>query len=125
MDFEKSLNNLCWDLVIEEPFYGLFLTELNKRFVEEKEFPPTACVAKAPDSVNVSLLINKGFWNEEQEEIVLKQISEQIDTHLQKAEEYPKADPLDMFNHVYAEESWHINEQQQELKQILKKDVKK
>lgn len=62
MDFEKSLNNLCWDLVIEEPFYGLFLTELNKRFVGEKEFPPTACVAKAPDSVNVSLLINKGFW---------------------------------------------------------------
>ncbi|PEJ23872.1 pyruvate dehydrogenase (acetyl-transferring) E1 component subunit alpha [Peribacillus butanolivorans] len=71
------------------------------------------------------LLIKKGFWNEEQEEMVLKQISEQIDTHLKKAEEYPKADPLDMFNHVYAEESWHINEQQQELQQILKKDVKK
>lgn len=63
MDFEKSLNNLCWDLVIEEPFYGLFLTELNKRFVDDKSMP-TACVAKAPESINVSLLINKTFWKD-------------------------------------------------------------
>lgn len=64
MDFDKSLNNLCWDLVIDEPFYGLFLTELNKRFVDDKSMP-TACVAKAPDSINVSLLINKTFWRDE------------------------------------------------------------
>lgn len=62
MDFERSLNDLCWDLVIEEPFYGLFLTELNKRFVDG--VIPTACVAKAPESINVSLLINKNFWKD-------------------------------------------------------------
>jgi len=62
MDFERSLNELCWDLVVEEPFYGLFLTELNKKFVDDSSGIMTACVAKAPDSINVSLLINKNFW---------------------------------------------------------------
>lgn len=61
MDFEKSLNELCWELVIEQPFYGLFLTELNKRFTNDPSLS-TACVAKAPGSINVSLLIDQGFW---------------------------------------------------------------
>lgn len=63
MDFEGSLNNICWDLVIDEPFYGLFLTELNKRFIDSSSMT-TACVTKAPDSINVSLLINKIFWKD-------------------------------------------------------------
>lgn len=64
MDYEKSLTELAWELVIDEPFYGLFLTELNKRFVDDNSRIPTACVATAPDSINVSLLINKGFWKD-------------------------------------------------------------
>lgn len=64
MDYEKSLTELAWELVIDEPFYGLFLTELNKRFVDDSSGIPTACVATAPDSINVSLLINKGFWKD-------------------------------------------------------------
>ncbi|MDQ0246714.1 pyruvate dehydrogenase E1 component alpha subunit [Bacillus fengqiuensis] len=70
-------------------------------------------------------LEKKGLWSEEQEEWALQQINERIDAHLQKAESYPKADPLDMFNHVYAQMPWHIKEQQEELKQTLRKDVKK
>lgn len=70
-------------------------------------------------------LEKKGLWSEEQEERALQQINERIDAHLQKAESYPKADPLDMFNHVYAQMPWHIKEQQEELKQTLRKDVKK
>lgn len=61
MDFEKSLTDNCWDLVLEEPFYGLFLTELNKRFTDDKGMP-TACVAKTPENINVSLVINRNFW---------------------------------------------------------------
>jgi pyruvate dehydrogenase E1 component alpha subunit len=69
-------------------------------------------------------LHKKGHWSEEQEAQLLKQIDDQIDTHLQNAESYPKADPLDMFNHVYAQTPWYIQEQQEELKQTLKKGVK-
>lgn len=70
------------------------------------------------------LLIQKGVWSEKQEEQWLKQMNEQIDAHLERAERYPKANPLDMFNHVYAETPWNIKEQQEELRPFLKKDVK-
>ncbi|WP_042350866.1 pyruvate dehydrogenase (acetyl-transferring) E1 component subunit alpha [Bacillus massiliigorillae] len=69
-------------------------------------------------------LYRKGLWNEEKEEKLVQQIEEKINMHVQKAESYPKADPLDMFNHVYATQPWHIQEQQNELRQALQKDVK-
>lgn len=45
-------------LLIKEPFYGLFLLSLNKKFDTSI---PTACVSRA--GINVELLINKDFWD--------------------------------------------------------------
>ena len=45
-------------LMLKEPFYGLFLIGLNKEL--DKNIP-TACVT--PDRVNVKLKINPDFWN--------------------------------------------------------------
>ncbi|MCP3772761.1 pyruvate dehydrogenase (acetyl-transferring) E1 component subunit alpha [Paenibacillus sp. MZ04-78.2] len=70
------------------------------------------------------LLVKKGIWSEQQEEQWLKQIHEQIDDQLDKAESYPKSNPLDMFNHVYAETPWNIKEQQEELRTFVNKEVK-
>ena len=54
---------------------------------------------------------------------LLQQIEGEINLHVQKAESYPKADPIDMFHHVYATMPAHLQEQQNELKQALQKDV--
>lgn len=70
-------------------------------------------------------LTKRGLWNEEQETHELQKIEEQIQFHFQKAESYPTADPLDMFQHVYADMPWHIEEQREELRQALRKDVAK
>ena len=45
-------------LLIQDPFYGLFLLSLDKRFDSSI---PTACVAR--NGINVELLINEQFWN--------------------------------------------------------------
>ena len=45
-------------LLIKDPFYGLFLIQIDKRFDDSI---PTACVAKK--GINVELLINEKFWN--------------------------------------------------------------
>ncbi len=66
-----------------------------------------------------------GLWNDEKEAELVKRINDQIDIHLNKAESYPMADPLDMFNHVYAQTPWQILEQQEELKQSLRKGERK
>jgi len=71
-----------------------------------------------------TFLTNKGIWSEELEETLQKQIHDQIDDQLLQAESYPKANPQDMFNHVYAEMPWNIKEQQHELQPFLVKDVK-
>ncbi|MEH6940270.1 pyruvate dehydrogenase (acetyl-transferring) E1 component subunit alpha [Bacillus sp. JJ722] len=68
-------------------------------------------------------LYRNGLWSDEQEQRLLRGIDEEITLHVQKAESYPKANPLEMFNHVYANMPWHIQEQQNELKQALQKDV--
>lgn len=45
-------------LLIKDPFYGLFLTQVDRRFDDSI---PTACVAKK--GIGVELLINEKFWN--------------------------------------------------------------
>ena len=45
-------------LLIKEPFYGLFLMSIDKRFDDKI---PTACVCRK--GINVELLINKKFWD--------------------------------------------------------------
>lgn len=62
----KTIKNL----IIKEPFYGLFVMGLNKRFDSNID---TAAVAI--DGINPVLLINRDFWyglNEEERESIIK-----------------------------------------------------
>lgn len=62
----KTIKNL----IIKEPFYGLFVMGLNKRFDSNID---TAAVAI--DGINPILLINRDFWyglNEEERESIIK-----------------------------------------------------
>lgn len=69
------------------------------------------------------LVINKGIWSEEIEKQWQQQIDEEIESAFEKAVNYPKTNPLEMFNHVYADQPWNIKEQQDELRLFLNKDV--
>ncbi|MGG1661048.1 pyruvate dehydrogenase (acetyl-transferring) E1 component subunit alpha [Brevibacillus sp. NRS-1366] len=64
-----------------------------------------------------TFLEKRGLWNEMKEAALNKQVAEQIEAALIQAESYPKSKPTDMFRHVYAEPTWMINEQEQELQQ--------
>ena len=58
MNKAESLAKACKDLMLREPFYGLFLIGLNKKWDERV---PTAGVGL--NKINMQLLINTDFWN--------------------------------------------------------------
>jgi len=55
---QEKLARVSKDLMLEEPFYGIFLIMLNK--VWNKRIP-TACVSR--NTINFQLTINPEFWN--------------------------------------------------------------
>jgi predicted metal-dependent peptidase len=57
MQLQDSLAKASKDLMLKEPFYGLFLIQLNK---EWSEAVPTAGVRLK--GINYELLINPIFW---------------------------------------------------------------
>lgn len=57
MDINESIAKICKLLMMREPFYGLFLLQLNKKVV--KGFP-TAGVGK--NGINYELIIGEEFW---------------------------------------------------------------
>ena len=73
MNKDKILSRCTYDLCVKYPFFGLFLSELNRKFTTRKEIV-TACVAKAKDSINIELLVNEEFFmalNDNQRQTVL------------------------------------------------------
>jgi len=63
MDRVESLSKTSKDLMLKEPYYGLFLIMLNKLWSEKL---PTAGVSK--NNINYQLVINPTFWEELSEE---------------------------------------------------------
>ena len=53
-----SIARAVKDLMILDPFYGLFLMQIEKRFDDSI---PTACVARS--GIDTVLLVNETFWN--------------------------------------------------------------
>src|SRR5690606_25168367 len=50
-----------YKLFAVNPFYGIFISELGKKILEDSIQIPTACVSKIPGSINVDLIINLTF----------------------------------------------------------------
>ena len=63
MDRVESLSKTSKDLMLKEPYYGLFLIMLNKLWSGRI---PTAGVSK--NNINYQLVINPIFWEELSEE---------------------------------------------------------
>ena len=58
MDRNKSISKICKDLLLREPYYGLFLIMTDKIWTEKV---PTAGVARS--GLAYKLYINEDFWN--------------------------------------------------------------
>jgi len=58
MSILNDVSKIAKQLIIKEPFYGIFLSTLNKRVRQDV---PTAGVSK--NNINYVLDINKEFWN--------------------------------------------------------------
>ena len=49
------------ELLIRQPFYGLFLLNLRKEIVDDNHAVKTAAVG--PNGINFTLYVNNTFWN--------------------------------------------------------------
>lgn len=67
---------------------------------------------------------NNGWFNEEQKSVWLDEISEEIDSAIAEMERFPKADPADMFDHVFEKPTWGIQQQKQDLLQVLRGETR-
>lgn len=67
---------------------------------------------------------NKGWFNEEEKSVWLGEISEEIDSAIAEMERFPKADPADMFDHVFEKPTWGIQQQKQDLLQVLRGEIR-
>lgn len=56
-NFQQNLTKICKDLMLDQPFYGLLLLNLNKEWTTKV---PTAGVGL--DGINYKLYINPDFW---------------------------------------------------------------
>lgn len=78
-------------ILIKEPFYGLFLMGINKRFSNSIE---TACVEK--NGINVELLINQNYWNSLSEPIQINVLLHEtlhiVFKHVLMWDDYPDKD---------------------------------
>ncbi|MFD1737210.1 pyruvate dehydrogenase (acetyl-transferring) E1 component subunit alpha [Bacillus salitolerans] len=61
------------------------------------------------------LMKNKGWYNEEWVKQVESDVSVEIDSSIEEMENYPKANPSDMFDYVFATPTWSITEQKNAL----------
>ncbi len=57
-DRGRTLAKTCKDLMLKDPFYGMYLLMLDKRWSSRR---PTLCVAKI--GINYRMEINEDFWN--------------------------------------------------------------
>lgn len=55
-----QLIKACKELLIQQPFYGLFMLNLRKEIVDSNHSVKTAAVG--PNGVNFTLYVNKTFW---------------------------------------------------------------
>ena len=93
----ESVFKICKKLLIKEPFYGLFLLNINKCFSEKIE---TAAVGI--EGINPVLYINKGFWtglDESTKLAVLKhEVSHLMFGHLTEAWTYLRKENATLLN---------------------------
>jgi predicted metal-dependent peptidase len=110
IDYNEDLGKIGKKLILVEPFYGYFLSQLNKRITKEV---PTGAVGK--NGINVDLMINPEFWDsldtpEKKMGLLKHELLHVAFEHLTMGEEYEDKVLLNIACDVeinqYIEKSW-------------------
>jgi pyruvate dehydrogenase E1 component alpha subunit len=59
------------------------------------------------------LIKNNGWFSEDWKKEVETKVSNEIDHSIQEMENYPKANPSDIFDYVFEKPTWSITEQKE------------
>ncbi|MFD1019217.1 pyruvate dehydrogenase (acetyl-transferring) E1 component subunit alpha [Thalassobacillus hwangdonensis] len=59
------------------------------------------------------LMKNQGYFDTQWAEEIQREASEEVDAAVKAMEEFPKADPADIFDHVYETATWSLKEQKE------------
>ena len=93
----ESVFKICKKLLIKEPFYGLFLLNINKRYSDRIE---TAAVTV--EGINPVLLINKEFWKGLPEDMAISVLKHEVSHlmfgHLTEAWTYLRKENMQLLN---------------------------
>lgn len=93
----ESVFRICKKLLIKQPFYGLFLLNLNKRYSDK-----ISTAAVGIEGINPVLLINKEFWKGLSEEmqlnILIHEVSHLMFGHLTEAWTYLRRENAELLN---------------------------
>lgn len=68
-----SVFKICKKLIIKEPFYGLFLLNLNKRFDKN-----VSTAGVTIDGINPVLLIDEQWWKSLDEEMAISVLKHEL-----------------------------------------------
>lgn len=95
----ESVFRICKKLLIKQPFYGLFLLNINKRFSDK-----ISTAAVGIEGINPILLINKDFWKDLNEEmqlnILIHEVSHLMFGHLTEAWTYLRRENAELLNYA-------------------------
>lgn len=95
----ESVFRICKKLLIKQPFYGLFLLNINKRFSDK-----ISTAAVGIEGINPILLINKEFWKDLNEEmqlnILIHEVSHLMFGHLTEAWAYLRRENAELLNYA-------------------------
>lgn len=95
----ESVFKICKKLLIKQPFYGLFLLNINKRFSDK-----ISTAAIGIEGINPILLINKDFWKDLNEEmqlnILIHEVSHLMFGHLTEAWTYLRRENAELLNYA-------------------------
>ncbi len=95
----ESVFKICKKLLIKQPFYGLFLLNINKRFSDK-----ISTAAVGIEGINPILLINKEFWKglgeEMQLNILIHEVSHLMFGHLTEAWAYLRRENAELLNYA-------------------------
>ena len=95
----ESVFRICKKLLIKQPFYGLFLLNINKRFSDK-----ISTAAVGIEGINPILLINKEFWKGLSEEmqlnILIHEVSHLMFGHLTEAWAYLRRENAELLNYA-------------------------
>lgn len=95
----ESVFRICKKLLIKQPFYGLFLLNINKRYSDK-----ISTAAVGIEGINPILLINKDFWKGLSEEmqlnILIHEVSHLMFGHLTEAWTYLRRENAELLNYA-------------------------